>query len=139
MGGVDLSFLSCRCSKYVIVPARVGGVDLSLSGGRFLPWVCVVPARVGGVDLSESRSAPFSRFSVPARVGGVDLSTYQACRVAQLVVPARVGGVDLSLNYLEQMGPEGGPRPCGRGGFKLLPSRLDQLLLRSPPVWAGWI
>ena len=37
-----------------IVPARVGGVDLS-SGSGFFGKGIFVPARVGGVDLSPSR------------------------------------------------------------------------------------
>ena len=50
-------------------------------------------------------------------MGGVDLSVSVGGKLRRIKVPARVGGVDLSLNYLEQMGPEGA----------------------SPPVWAGWI
>ena len=55
------------------VPARVGGVDLSLEKHVNNPLL-LVPARVGGVDLSWLLSGVKILIWVPARVGGVDLS-----------------------------------------------------------------
>ena len=100
-----------------------------------------VPARVGGVDLSIKSWKPFKHSTVPARVGGVDLSLY-ASSLCSLVlgprpcgrggfkqheyeevyryhlVPARVGGVDLSKVRNLSLSRVHSPRPCGRGGFK---------------------
>ena len=56
------------------VPARVGGVDLSMVSPSFSRCF-LVPARVGGVDLSQFFGSTISLSSVPARVGGVDLSS----------------------------------------------------------------
>ena len=43
----------------------------------------------------------------------------------QQAVPARVGGVDLSFGPCTDPSVTIGPRPCGRGGFKLENSRLN--------------
>ena len=122
----------------LLVPARVGGVDLSHVPVRgFLDLF--VPARVGGVDLSGASCSGFSWTAVPARVGGVDLSTGYAVRIMQSAVPARVGGVDLSSIRLTDNPDVRRPRPCGRGGFKHEFPLLAAVRLESPPVWAGWI
>ena len=42
-----------------------------------MPLRTVVPARVGGVDLSNLNTRRTPRQAVPARVGGVDLSWYK--------------------------------------------------------------
>ena len=79
-----------------------------------------VPARVGGVDLSYFEKALKQLGTVPARVGGVDLSIQQLDQVFVSHVPARVGGVDLSRDVIGWAAALAGPRPCGRGGFKLV-------------------
>ena len=76
---------------------------------------------------------------VPARVGGVDLSNNCQCITVGTAVPARVGGVDLSCAFRRFAARVSSPRPCGRGGFKLLIYYQFHLTLMSPPVWAGWI
>ena len=100
-----------------------------------------VPARVGGVDLSIKSWKTFKHSTVPARVGGVDLSLYASSRCSLVLgprpcgrggfkqheyeevyryhlVPARVGGVDLSKVRNLSLSRVHSPRPCGRGGFK---------------------
>ena len=79
-----------------------------------------VPARVGGVDLSVRLARPSNWNSVPARVGGVDLSFFIAPYSSRFMVPARVGGVDLSYSLSAEEMTVFCPRPCGRGGFKQL-------------------
>ena len=95
-------------------------------------------------------------------MGGVDLSIPWYADPSRDQVPARMGGVDLSnMEQLREMYGSG-PRPHGRGGFKLypaashekngkVPARMggvdlswlayaDQTTeITSPPAWAGWI
>ena len=78
----------------------------------------VVPARVGGVDLSFKNVADGETADVPARVGGVDLSMRVLWKIGWSSVPARVGGVDLSWTIPMHIPQKLRPRPCGRGGFK---------------------
>ena len=94
---------------------------------------------MGGVDLSGSLNTSLRLSSVPARVGGVDLSMGRHGNGPKVGVPARVGGVDLSSNSSLSMYLRGRPRPCGRGGFKLLTEDKLRKRIMSPPVWAGWI
>ena len=52
-------------------------------------------------------------------------------------VPARVGGVDLSVSSSPFSISMSRPRPCGRGGFKLLDCRLKPLHVRPRPCGRG--
>ena len=72
-------------------------------------------------------------------MGGVDLSCYDAACFCGCGVPARVGGVDLSDEINIRIEGMCGPRPCGRGGFKLMKDVAEFAGVTSPPVWAGWI
>ena len=122
-----------------MVPARVGGVDLSALSLSSLVGLFRVPARVGGVDLSSEYVPQGFGTSVPARVGGVDLSRPVPEMIAFSSVPARVGEVDLSFERTMTIPAAPCPRSCGRGGFKRLKSLKCQRRPESPPVWAGWI
>ena len=59
----------------------------------------LVPARMGGVDLSRERADEAEGSVVPARMGGVDLSLMIGLERQKDSVPARMGGVDLSVNF----------------------------------------
>ena len=74
---------------------------------------------------------------VPARVGGVDLSWCSVFRDRLSFVPARVGGVDLSLYDISLPPQRTGPRPCGRGGFKLLDIIFCRLAEKVPARVGG--
>ena len=121
------------------VPARVGGVDLSVLNKRkdalqFGPRPCGRGGFKHVVALLGD-ALPL----VPARVGGVDLSLIAACSRSMYFVPARVGGVDLSFEHFYFDFFDTCPRPCGRGGFKPLDCFDPLRFYLSPPVWAGWI
>ena len=74
------------------------------------------------------------RTLVPAHAGGVDLSIKNTFQTVLTMVPAHAGGVDLSQQIgLYEHGKDG-PRPCGRGGFKL--DQWTKIIVcgESPPV-----
>ena len=100
------------------VPARVGGVDLSI----FCPLLLSLafrprPCGRGGFKPHLLVEDSLQR-RVPARVGGVDLSSTCDWSERFGFVPARVGGVDLSFPATGGSYCAYSPRPCGRGGFK---------------------
>ena len=76
---------------------------------------------------------------VPARVGGVDLSSFFANFRPPFLGPRPCGRGGFKLKRCDIACDFRRPRPCGRGGFK--PGSADRHLLHlsSPPVWAGWI
>ena len=121
-----------------MVPAHAGGVDLSqaLTASKYLTSV---PAHAGGVDLSIMSLIMRLIHKVPAHAGGVDLSISKVNISGDKFVPAHAGGVDLSWNQWAKFDCEYCPRPCGRGGFKLLRLNKDKREKESPPMRAGWI
>ena len=117
----------------------MGGVDLSEHVGRLFGDL-VVPARVGGVDLSTTGAATKDGCSRPRPCGRGGFKPFSDSRAYDAdCVPARVGGVDLSMWEYGIDPAELRPRPCGRGGFKLTYASNAGAGGASPPVWAGWI
>ena len=123
---------------YLIVPARVGGVDLSDDDGN-LSDVIIVPARVGGVDLSYSHDWNWGTRARPRPCGRGGFKHTEARRpdYPRRPRPCGRGGFKLKKNDTSSGG--GGPRPCGRGGFKPWNLVHEAPEGPSPPVWAGWI
>ena len=100
-------------------------------------FVHIVPAHTGGADLSRNMDADFNTGLVPAHTGGADLSSAMAEAVLDVSVPAHTGGADLSP--FERLFPwqEFGPRPHGRGGFKLKSSDIEAECLCPRPHGRG--
>ena len=78
----------------VIVPARVGGVDLSGSA-RFRSRVIMVPARVGGVDLSYvPELASVTRYGPrPCGRGGFKHLSYPLRKLSVVSPPVWAGWI----------------------------------------------
>ena len=94
MGGVDLSLTMLLALPSVTSPrpCGLGGFKQPvLPEGDVLP---VVPARVGGVDLSSHQSSIIRNGVVPARVRGVDLSMEgrEVCKYHKCPRPCGRGG-----------------------------------------------
>ena len=52
-------------------------------------------------------------------------------------VPAHAGGVDLSHTEAAKKAAAKGPRPCGRGGFKLINPNDQDAMNRPRPCGRG--
>ena len=76
---------------------------------------------------------------VPARVGGVDLSSFFANFRPPFLGPRPCGRGGFKLKRCDIACDFRRPRPCGRGGFKQQDISFFAVTGLSPPVWAGWI
>ena len=97
------------CGRGGFKPRSAGSTDLQR---------CPRPCGRGGFK-PYSRSADCRHADVPAHAGGVDLSLTSVMGYIKDSVPAHAGGVDLSRKEVLLELRSKGPRPCGRGGFKL--------------------
>ena len=119
VGGVDLSVLSTSSVSSGICPRPCGrGGFKPIKEGELIHWDRPRPCGRGGFKLLIGPDA-LRKDGVPARVGGVDLSY---CPYGVLVWspsprPCGRGGFKQTLSLLYRR--LGCPRPCGRGGFKL--------------------